>query len=136
VAATAWTLLAGATPIGRLELEVAKLRSDKGTLRICVTADPQNFPKCVNDTRALRRNLPATARATRFEGLPAGDYAVAVIHDENGNKKLDTALGIPREGFGFSRNPAIGFGPPSFTAARFRVNDGDEEQTIKMRYLL
>ncbi len=65
----------------------------------------------------------------------AGTYAVSLIHDENGNGKLDTALGMPREGFGFSRNPAISFGPPKFKSASFAVN-GASAQTVKMKYML
>jgi len=61
---------------------------------------------------------------------------VAVIHDENSNSKLDTFAGIPREGFGFSRNPAIAFGPPRFTAARFTLDSDAEAQQIRMRYIL
>jgi len=59
-----------------------------------------------------------------------------VIHDENGNAKLDTLAGIPREGFGFSRNPAIRFGPPRFAAARFAVGGDANQQQIRMRYIL
>ena len=71
-----------------------------------------------------------------FDGLPRGGYAVAVIHDENGNHKLDTFAGIPREGFGFSRDPAIGFGPPSFAAARFPLAGDADRQQLRMRYIL
>jgi uncharacterized protein (DUF2141 family) len=68
--------------------------------------------------------------------LPRGDYAIAVIHDENGNAKLDTLAGIPREGFGFSRNPPIRFGPPRFAAARFTLVDDAQMQQVRMRYIL
>ena len=64
------------------------------------------------------------------------DYAVAVIHDENGNAKLDTFAGIPKEGFGFSRNPAIGFGPPRFAAARFTLDGDGGAERIRLRYIL
>ncbi len=127
----------GATPVSQLEVDVAKLRSDKGVLRLCLTADPKNFPGCVDDAHAVTRTVPATQHQTLYEGLPPGNYAVAIIHDANNNKKLDTFMGIPREGFGFSRDPAIGFGPPKFRAAEFPVNGGDHTvQHITMRYLL
>lgn len=61
---------------------------------------------------------------------------MAVIHDANANARLDTMLGIPREGFGFSRDPAIRFGPPRFAAARFAVAAGSANQQVRMRYLL
>jgi uncharacterized protein (DUF2141 family) len=59
-----------------------------------------------------------------------------VIHDENNNHKLDTFAGIPREGFGFSRNPSVTFGPPRFAAARFTLSSDADRQQVRMRYLL
>lgn len=128
-------LLPGARATGSLEVGLAGQRSAKGLMRVCLTADPQNFPNCVDDADAVTRTIPAGARSLSIPGLPTGDYAVAVIHDENGNARLDTFAGIPREGFGFSRNPAIRFGPPRFSAARFPVA-GAEKQQITIRYLL
>ncbi len=105
-------------------------------MRVCLTADPDNFPACVDDADATTRSVPAGVRHVTFEGLPHGDYAVAVIHDENDNHRLDTFAGIPREGFGFSRNPRIGFGPPRFAAARFSVADDATGQQVTMHYIL
>ncbi len=129
-------MLGGATPVGRLDVTIQQMRSAKGMIRVCLTNDPQNFPNCVDDARALTRSVPADDRLIRFPALPRGNYAVAVIHDENGNAKLDTFAGIPREGFGFSRNPVIRFGPPRFAAARFTIDDEAETQAVRMRYIL
>lgn len=128
-------ILLGAAPITHLDVSVDHLRSAKGLIRVCLTADPDNFPACVDDADAITRSVPASVRDIRFGGLPRGTYAVAVIHDENGNAKLDTFAGIPREGFGFSRNPAVGFGPPRFAAARFVIASDAEMQQIRMRYI-
>lgn len=129
-------LLIGAAPVARLDVSFDQVRSAKGMLRVCLTADPQNFPRCVDDHNATRRSVPAGTHGLRIEGLPRGTYAVAVIHDENGNAKLDTFAGMPREGFGFSRNPAIRFGPPRFAAARFAIDGDAAAQQIRLRYIL
>lgn len=129
-------MLVGAAPIGRLDVAVDKLRSAKGLIRVCLTADPANFPACVDDADAITRTVAASTHMMRFDGLPHGNYAIAVIHDENGNSKLDTLAGIPREGFGFSQNPAITFGPPRFAAAKFAMTTDAEIQRIRMRYIL
>ncbi|WP_156460783.1 DUF2141 domain-containing protein [Sphingomonas sp. Leaf339] len=135
MALLALPLLGGATQVARLDVDVAQMRSAKGLLRVCLTADPDNFPACVDDAHAITRSVPAGNRTVSFAGLPRGGYAVAVIHDENGNHRLDTFAGIPREGFGFSRNPKIGFGPPRFAAARFQIDSDAEEQQVRMRYI-
>ncbi|SFP86974.1 DUF2141 domain-containing protein [Sphingomonas rubra] len=133
-------LIGGAAPVARLDVALDQVRSTRGLLRVCLTADPANFPSCVDDADAAVRSVPAGQRLVSFTGLPRGTYAVAVIHDENGNQRLDTFAGIPREGFGFSRNPALGFGPPHFTAARFTLGAGGagdaERQQVRMRYIL
>ena len=112
--------LIGAAPVSRLDIGIDQLRSAKGMVRLCLTADPDNFPACVDDARALTRSVPAGQRAIHLDGLPYGQYAAAVIHDENNNAKLDTLAGIPREGFGFSRNPPI----RSFRAPTSRSGPG------------
>jgi uncharacterized protein (DUF2141 family) len=129
-------LMLGAAPIARLDVAVSQMRSAKGLLRVWLTADPDNFPACVDDADAITRSVPANAHSLRFEGLPHGQYAVAVIHDENSNARLDTFAGIPREGFGFSRNPPIRFGAPRFAAARFAVTGDANQQQIRMHYIL
>jgi len=125
-----------ASPVGSLEIDVAGMRSARGLIRICLTADPKNFPGCIDDKRAVTRSVPAGQHIIRFDGLPPGNYAAALIHDENSNAKLDTLLGIPREGFGFTRNPPIGFGPPRFSAAQFALGGVAETQQVTMRYML
>jgi uncharacterized protein (DUF2141 family) len=132
----ALTMLGGAAPVADLSLDIGGLRSAKGLVRVCLTAAANNFPKCIDNAESTRRTAPADGGAIRFAGLPHGDYAIAVIHDENGNGKLDTIAGIPREGFGFSRNPPIRFGPPRFASARFSVTGTGERQQVTMRYLL
>ena len=44
----------GATPVAQLDIDVANLRNDKGLIRICLTADPENFPACVDDKDAIK----------------------------------------------------------------------------------
>lgn len=129
-------MLPGASASCTLEVTVEDLRSDKGVLRICVTAQSAHFPNCGRDPHAITRTVPAGEHLIRFDGLAPGSYAVSIIHDANDNAKLDTLMGIPREGFGFSRNPFIAFGPPRFSAARFQLNPGESEQTVRMRYML
>lgn len=134
---TALPAIVAAAPSGGLEVRVEKLRSLKGVVQICLTANARAFPDCKKDPQARTRTVPAREAAlVRFEGLAPGEYALALFHDENANKKLDTFLGIPREGFGFSRNPAVRFGPPAFRQAAFSVGGGIARLTVRMQYLL
>jgi uncharacterized protein (DUF2141 family) len=58
-------------------------------------------------------------------------YSFRFFHDENENEDIDTNwLGIPREGFGFSNNPKMLFGPPKFKKTLFDLN---ESKTLKVK---
>lgn len=129
--------LTGFAPAARLEIDVAGLRSAKGWVRVCLSHDPRHFPDCSGDPTARRLTVPA-AEAARIivPDLPSGSYAVALIHDENGNARLDKVFGIPKEGVGFSQNPKLSFGPPSFAAASFALDGQPVTHVVKMKYFL
>lgn len=64
--------------------------------------------------------------------LPSGRFAVAAYHDYNGNAKLDrNFVRYPTEPFGFSNNPTIITGPPSFESAAFNLSSN-----MKIRIIL
>jgi uncharacterized protein (DUF2141 family) len=136
LAGFAFPLIGAAAPPS-VEVALAGLRNMRGTIHLCMTRSPVHFPNCGDDPAAVKRSVPA-ASATRidFSGIAPGFYALSVIHDENRNGRLDTLLGIPREGFGFSRNPVIRFGPPRFAQVRFDAASGLSRQSVRMQYLL
>lgn len=58
----------------------------------------------------------------KIPNLPAGEYALAVFHDENDNGKLDTNwLGIPKEKVAFSNAEMRTFGPPKYKDCAFYI---------------
>lgn len=69
-----------------------------------------------------------------FKNLPAGDYAVGILHDENSNGKIDKGLLLPVEGVGFSNFNSIGLtNKPNFRKASFNLNS-DKKISIKLIY--
>ena len=119
-----------------LEVRIDGLRTTKGMLRLCLTRNAAHFPDCGGDPAATKISVSAGTDPILVQGLQPGAYAISAIHDENANGKLDSLFGIPREGFGFSNNPTIRFGAPSFNAARFTLTGGEKVETIRMKYLL
>ena len=81
-------------------------------------------------------NVPAAASVElAFANVPPGRYAISLFHDENGNGHLDTRMMMPREGYGFSRDAPVRFGPPPFARAAFAVGSERQLQVIRMRYM-
>jgi uncharacterized protein (DUF2141 family) len=131
-------LVSAAAPgTGDVRVEVTMLRSAKGMVLACMTREREHFPDCQGDAAAYALKVPAGATVTLdFGAVPAGRYAISVLHDENGNGQIDRALGLmPKEGYGFSRDAPVRFGPPSFKRAAFDVGDVAVRQTIRMRYM-
>jgi len=120
-----------------LDVSISGLRNMKGNVLVCVTANPRFFPDCSKDPKSFRATVPARDSAqVSFRGIAQGTYAIALVHDENGNSKMDMAIFLPKEGFGFSRNPAIVTGPPKFKAAAFAIDAAEVTQQVKMKYML
>jgi uncharacterized protein (DUF2141 family) len=118
-----------------LMVRTTNLRSSKGTWRIAVYNSPQNF---LSDTPPFAAIAPIRNNKSdyTFVNLPAGDYEVAVYHDENNNTKMDYWLGVPTEGIGFSNNPSI-LGKPSLKECKFTIKVGETRVlSIQMKYLL
>lgn len=132
--------LAAAAPAqaGEVVITVTDLRSAKGVVRACMTTRADIFPKCINDPNAHRTVVPAAQRLEiRFTGVKPGDYAIALLHDENNNGKADRAMGMmPKEGYGFSRDAPVNMAPPKFKDAVFTLGEGLSRFTIRMRYFL
>ena len=59
-----------------------------------------------------------------FNNVEPGDYAIRYFHDENSNRDFDNNMfGMPIEGYGFSNNAPVNFGPPSYQQMTFMVSN-------------
>ena len=124
-------------PAANVEVSISGLRSDKGNVLVCLSTNPKYFPDCSKDSAARKMKVTtANAKAIQISNVKPGTYAIALVHDENANGKMDMSLFLPREGFGFSRNPAIGMGPPKFKSAQFEVGADSMQYKVKMKYIL
>jgi uncharacterized protein (DUF2141 family) len=119
-----------------LGVTVTGLNSARGVLRYCIAPRGTPFPDC-DGKAALSGSAPIHGGKAEFGAhhLAAGHYAVAVFHDRNNNGRLDTFMGIPREGYGFSRNPGFKPRAPHFDEAALDLA-GDIQTDIRMRYIL
>ena len=126
------SLLLGVTALAsaaNLTVTVKDVRNANGSVLIAVY-DLSGFGK--PELAKAKQKAGANAGEVKFvfQGLPAGKYAVAAFHDENGNGKLDrNSLGVPTEGYGFSNDAQGTTGPPNFNQAAFDF-DGKTDKAI------
>jgi len=119
-----------------LEIHIKGLQNNKGSVgvRLYQTAADYKNDNVYKEYKIAPKNLQASLT---IRNVPKGNYSISVAHDENLNKKFDkNILGIPTESFGFSNNPKIYFGPPSFDQIRFKLDDKSKIMNIRLIQLL
>ncbi|MFH7029702.1 MAG: DUF2141 domain-containing protein [Heteroscytonema crispum UTEX LB 1556] len=127
-----------AEPTATLTVIVNGLRPQNGQLCLRVFSNEQGFPMGNTGVKSGCTKITGSSVLQKFSGLKPGNYAVAVVDDENGDRKLDTDFfGIPKEGFGISNNPTVSIqtGTPSFNKASFSVKK-NTTINILMKYKL
>jgi len=131
-------LLAGTAPTSpRLDIHLSGFRSAEGQVLIAVYRGEDGFPGAPGLAWKQLVTTVSDGRAVlSLADVPPGEYAIAVVHDENGNNALDTSwIGIPREGIGTSNNAKGRMGPPKYRDAKFEVGASGAAQKIKIVYL-
>lgn len=111
-------------------------RNDRGHIRSGVYASREHFTQAGHEVATCVAPVSGGVSRCRVEGLPAGRYAIGLMHDEDDDGHFDQGIfGIPEEGYGFSRDASGGLGAPSFESAAFDY-DGlrDRVITIRVRY--
>jgi len=125
------------SPCPGIHVNVLNIRNSTGTVACALFESPDGFPTDylrVATNIMMIRVRKAQARCD-FEDISPGTYAIAVIHDENMNGKLDTNwLGFPVEGYGFSRGAQRFIGVPSFPAASFPYDGRNLDLTVTLHY--
>ncbi len=124
-------------PDNGIKTGITQLRSNKGHVLVSLFKEGAGYPD--EPEKAFRKEkleITGLAASVLFSDLPPGRYAIAILHDENDDRKMNkNFFGLPKEGYGFSNNVMGTFGPPSFTKANFLYTaDGSVALNIKARY--
>jgi uncharacterized protein (DUF2141 family) len=117
---------------GQVSVDIVGLHSDRGRVLAALYRGEAGFPSKIKQAFA-RKVAVSKARQLRivFENVPAGEFAVSMFHDENANNTLDTNfMGIPKEGWGTSRDAKASFGPPSYADARLTLARGEHKRIL------
>ena len=125
------------SPCPGIHVKILNIRNSTGTVDCALFESPIGFP--IEFLRSATNVMVIKGRNTQarcdFEDTPPGTYALAVIHDENMDGKLDTNwLGVPTEGYGFSNGANALLGAPLFSAASFPYDGRNLDLTISLHY--
>jgi uncharacterized protein (DUF2141 family) len=106
-----------------LRLTVNNLEKISGVIVVGVYYDKNDFPIDGKEFRKLSFKVSALSVLCPIHDLPPGKYALAIFHDENGDGICNLGLfGIPKEGFGFSKNFRPRLRAPGFEDCKIEVN--------------
>ena len=128
---------ASAASAADLLVNVTGVRSDKGSVALCLWDRAGFFPNCIDHPAYRGIRLPARAgsMAFRLTDVPPGAYAVSVYHDEKNIRRLEkTILGMPLQGTGASNDAKGRFGPPSFRDASIKLGLEGGAVSLKLVY--
>ncbi len=117
-----------------LEVEINGFENNDGHARLVIFNSAKYWPD--NDKHSFRKaegEIKGGISVFRFEDMPYGTFAIAVLHDENDNLKMDyNFLGMPTEDYGFSNNKRGTLGAPSFAECSFIIDTSKKKLKIKV----
>lgn len=114
---------------GKITVQLENLLATEGQLIVSLhTQDTFMKTAGVQYTIIEKLDLPI---AIELDPAPAGEYAVIILHDINGNGKMDYDLyGRPKEPYTSSGPTAYG-GPPVYEDAKFSYSGGMHRLQMK-----
>lgn len=131
------TVAMAETAYSGIHVNILDIRNSTGKVACALFDSAEGFPAefVESATNITMLEIRDTVARCHFLEIPPGSYALAVIHDENLNGKLDTNwAGVPTEGYGFSNDAQAAMSAPSFEAARFTYDGQNLDMTIRLNY--
>ena len=105
-----------------LTVKVDQLRNSNGVVQFTLYNKEGSIPDehFENYYRQLKANIVNNSSSITFNNIPAGTYAINILHDENRDGKIDKGWFLPVEGIGFSNFKSISpLNRPNFKKAKF-----------------
>ncbi len=118
-------LARAAAPATEVAVKVSGIGAGGGEIGCALFGAGPAFPMDNSLARHLWLAAEVAGVTCRFTDVPEGVWAVSVVHDLNGNHKVDTNLfGLPTEAWGVSNNARPLMRAPRFEEAAFKVAAG------------
>ena len=133
VAAALTALAAGSAQAGDVVVNVSGVQARGGTVLASLQTREQ-FMQPAGAYGVKAENPRTGMLSLRFKDVAPGEYALGVLHDQDGDKRLKTAAnGMPVEGVAMVNGQALR-GPPTFDRVKFTVPAEGATVTAPMIY--
>lgn len=116
-----------------IHVTITNVKEPKGEVIIYLFKGSEGFMAPDSARGIVKIEASDYEKGHTFCDLETGEYVVILHHDKDRNGKMKSILGVPREGFGFSRNYRPKTRAPKFNEVKFAV-EGDTTIEIKMIY--
>ncbi len=124
------TLIANTTT---LTITIGNITQTRGQILMVLFDSQEAFDRGGKPVRATAVKVTENTATATFANILHGRYGFKIVHDVNGDGKMDmNPFGMPIEPFAFSNNAVGNMGPAQWKDAAFDVA-GPTTQTITFR---
>jgi len=118
------------------EVQITGLEDHSGQIILSVFNSAEGFKKEKPYTEFIYQKKIKAGKHVLKPRLPRGHYGMVILDDEDKSHQMNyNAIGIPREGFGFSGYYHKGLKKPKFEDFAFQLNKADTVIHVKMKYM-
>ncbi|MDD2635496.1 MAG: DUF2141 domain-containing protein [Bacteroidales bacterium] len=119
-----------------LHIKIEGIKNSKGVIQLGFFKSAQDYKNDKSFFKFIdKKNMKNGTIYVSYTDIKPGTYGIALLDDENKNKKMDFSFFIPTEGFGFSDYYATGLSKPSFDKFSFNFGEKDKTVVIRVRYI-
>lgn len=120
-----------------LTINITNIRKGKGQLLLGIYDSEKNYSdrKSLKDIVIDKSNITNGKTTVKVKDLKFGTYGIALLDDEDFNKKMTYGFFMPKEGFAFSDYYHTGMSRPVFSDFKFDFSNNEKIITMKLRYL-
>ena len=116
-----------------LDISFTDLAAPTGTIMLALLDSKEAYDKGATPARVLAVPVTGDTASATIPNVLHGRYGFKIVHDVNGDGKMNTnPFGMPIEPFAFSNNAIGNMGPATWEAAAFDIA-GPTKQTISFR---
>lgn len=116
-----------------IRISIPNVKEGKGEILISLFNKEKGFPE--EGALAFRTWRLPPEKNLLLSGIPAGKYALAILHDFDNNQKMTyNLLGIPQEGYASSPDGGPKLSKPRFNKSLFRHSAKGTDLTIPIYY--